>query len=330
MRKALLILLSIFIAGTVMAQNSVRSVGSGPAFEIVPAVVFANENGIFQIGVFSTDGSPVNFEAYFNGEMKTTFDRQWTFEFTLPEDRLYDYIIFKSVDGNLTSVATALVLASKLKTGIESGAGFSFFPTYNGYMKGNETIFAILTAGYGHEDLKLSLDASPIFDTTLNPVSNLPAIFATQIDTSKFKDGFHKFSISSSLVTGQILTDKKVIGIDNIGPKMVSYQGQELFFEGKFEITIEATDAIGLSRVYLYKKGSDNSLILLGNGRFVDGKSTFKIDDFSGEETFVTRIIDQSGNICASEFSIVNNKPFLIPLVIIIATIGVIVLSLIR
>lgn len=127
MKKILLILFVIFLSISAMAENSVRSVGSGPEFEVAPAIVFANGNGEFQIGVFSEDGSPVNFEAYFNDEIQKTFDKQWTFQFKLPEGKMYSYITFESHKGPLTSLATALILSSNLAIKIDKGIGFTFF-----------------------------------------------------------------------------------------------------------------------------------------------------------------------------------------------------------
>uniref|UniRef100_A0A7V3VT59 Uncharacterized protein n=1 Tax=Mesoaciditoga lauensis TaxID=1495039 RepID=A0A7V3VT59_9BACT len=330
MKKILLILFVIFLSISAMAENSVRSVGSGPEFEVAPAIVFANGNGEFQIGVFSEDGSPVNFEAYFNDEIQKTFDKQWTFQFKLPEGKMYSYITFESHKGPLTSLATALILSSNLAIKIDKGIGFTFFPSYNGYMKGDEEVFSIVGPGYGHENLKFSIDKKVLYDMNLSTVSNFPKVFESSLDTSELADGFHNFSISSNLITGQALQVDKTIGIDNTPPKVLSSNGQELFFEGKFVITIQATDTMKLTDAYFYRKSSNGSLTFIGESGFVNGRSALKINDFSGSQTFVAKIFDVSNNVSVYEFTLVNNKPFLIPLIILLTTFGIILLTLLR
>lgn len=326
MSKIFFVLFLVSILSFTEAANLVRSSGSGPAFEISPAVVFANVDGQFQIGGFSESGTSISLSAYFNGVIKDTLDKQWTFTFTLPSTVLYSYVVFESHEGYLTSIATALVLSYDLKQGNED---FQFFPNYKGYMRGNEDVYVISEPEYGRESISLFLDGQKISQWKISPFDNSPKIFKTSVDTTKLKDGFHLFSTEENLITGQIISSNSRIGIDNRGPEVISFLGQDIFLSGKYEITVKATGTIPLKEVSLYvKNGIQNSLI--STLPVQNGEARFVVNEFAGSKTFVVSVSDISGLSRSYEFTIVNNQSFIIPLVILTFTLGVILLTFLK
>lgn len=330
MLKTFVLILSVFLASFVMAEGIVRSVGSGPAFEISPATVFTNENGDFQIGGFSGDGLPITLEVYFNGNVKKFFDKQWTFKGTLPSTSLYAYVVFKSESGYLTSLATALVVSNKIMTNIENGIGISSFPNYGNYLRGSENVFAIVPSGYGRENVQIMIDGHKILDQPISIFDNAPKIFETTVNTQMFEDGFHTLVAQTNLITGGSLTTKREMGIDNNGPKVVSFLGNELFLSGKYSITVAATDLIGLKDANLYIKQADNTLDFVGKSDFVGEKANFMIGDFTGSRTFVVRTTDILGFSSDYEFTVTNNQPLIMPLIVLVVAIGVIILTFVK
>ncbi len=330
MLKAYVLILSAFLASFAIAEGVVRSVGSGPAFEISPAIVFAGENGNFQIGGFSGDGMPITLEVYFNGDVRKFFDKQWTFNATLPSTSLYSYVVFKGENGYLTSVATALVVSHKIMTNIENGIGISIFPNYGNYLKGNENIFAIISPGYGRESVQIDLDGQKILERAISIFDNSPKIFESTVNTQMFVDGFHTLSAQTNLITGQSLTIQKNVGIDNNGPKVISFSGNELFFSGKYSITVGATSLVGLKDAELYLKNSDNTLTFVGKNDFLNGQANFTVGDFTGSRMFVVKAIDMLGVSSSYEFTVTNNQPLIIPMIILGVAIGVILLTFVK
>ncbi|MCL4407248.1 MAG: hypothetical protein M1542_00715 [Thermotogae bacterium] len=330
MLKAFVLILSAFLACFVMAEGVVRSVGSGPAFEISPAIVFTGENGDFQIGGFSGDGMPITLEVYFNGKVRKFFDRQWTFNSTLPSTSLYSYVTFKSENGYLTSVATALVVSYKIMTNIENGIGIFNLPDYGNYLKGTEKIFAIVPPGYGRENVQITMDNQTILDQPISVSDNSPKIFEANVNTQMFEDGFHTLFVKANLITGESLLAQKKVGIDNNGPKVVSFSGSELFLSGKYSITVAATDLIGLKDAELYVKNADNTLIFMGKNDFLNGNVNFVIGDFTGSRTFVVKLTNVVGFSSNYEFTITNNQSLIMPLIVLTVAIGVILLTFIK
>lgn len=327
MSKLFILLLFILITFTAMAEGLVRSVGSGPTFEVSPAIVFANPNGDFQIGGFSESGNSIALETYFNGKTTNSFDRQWTFQFTLPSTYLYAYVVFKSTKGYLTSIATALIVSPKLKTDLENGIGMAFLPDHNGYLRNKTEIFAMIMPGYGRQNLTIMLDGKKIWNYSLSPFNDSPKIFETSIDTKNIHDGIHTFSAITRLVTGQFLSTQKKMGIDNEGPKVVSFSGNDLFLNGKYVITAVATDLVGLSDSELYIENADGALVFVGKSNFVNDKAEFTLSDFTGSRNFVLKVSDLSGLSKSYEFTVSNNQPLIIPLIILVSTLGVILLT---
>jgi|YelNatPaOPRAMG01_1025707.scaffolds.fasta_scaffold20349_3 hypothetical protein len=332
MLKAFVLILSVFLACFVMAEGIVRSVGSGPAFEISPAIVFTGENGNFQIGGFSGDGMPITLEVYFNGKVRKFFDRQWTFNSTLPSTSLYSYVTFKSENGYLTSVATALVVSYKIMTNIENGIGISNLPDYGNYLKGTEKIFAIVQPGYGRENVQIIMDDQKILNEPISVSDNSPKIFEADVNTQMFEDGFHTLFAKANLITGESLLAQKKVGIDNNGPKVVSFSGSESFLSGKYSITVVATDLIGLEYAQLYIKNTDNALTSVAKSDFLNGEAKFTLSDFTGSKTFVVKVTDIVGFSSNYEFTITNNhsQSLIMPLIVLTVAIGVILLTFIK
>lgn len=330
MAKLFILLLSILITFSVMAEGMVRSVGGGPSFELSPAIVFANPNGDFQIGGFSESGTPIKLETYFNGNKMNFFDRQWTFRSTLPSTYLYSYMTFKSTEGYLTSIATALIVSYKLKTDLENGIGMAFYPDYNGYLRDNTRIFAMITPGYGRQNLTVMLGGEKLWNLSLSPFDDSPRIFEFLMNTKKIQDGIHTFSAMTQLVTGQFLSTQQKMGIDNEGPKMVSLSEKDLFLDGNYVITVTATDLIGLSDSELYVKNPDGTLEFVGKSDFVDGKAKFTFNDFTGSKNFVLKISDLSGLSKSYEFAVSNNQSLIIPLIVFAFALGVIFLTFLK
>ncbi len=330
MSKALVLILSVLLTCFVMAEGVVRSVGSGPSFEISPAIVFANENGTFQIGGFSENGMPMTLDVYFNGGVRNFFDRQWTFNATLPSTSLYSYVVFKGKSGYLTSVATALVVSNKIMTSIEKGIGISYFPNYINYLKGTENVFAIVAPGYGRKNVKITFGGHELLDQPISIFDNSPKIFEVAFNTRMFKDGFYTLSAQANLITGESLVIQKEMGIDNNGPKVVSFSGNELFLSGRYDITVEATDLTGLKDAEIYVKNADGTLSFIEKSGFVNGNANFMIGDFTGSRTFVVMVTDTLNSTSNYEFTVTNNQSLIIPLIVLAVSIGVILLTFVK
>ncbi|BBJ28212.1 hypothetical protein [Athalassotoga saccharophila] len=324
MSKFFFVLLLVLAVSLVQA-GVVRSFGSGPAFEISPGIVIAGPDGHFQVGGFSEDGSPITLSAYFNGETKSTVDKQWTFTFTLPSTMSYAYITFESRSGYLTSFATALVISYNLQ---KTDSDVYFYPSYNGYMRGDEHIYVIAQPGYGRESLSILVDDNRIFEWQISPFDNSPKVFGFNFDTKNLKDGFHLFSTRENLVTGQSLSSNAYIGIDNNGPKVVSFIGKDIFLSGKYEITVKATGAIPLKDISLYVKNGNESTLL--STLPANKETKFIINEFAGSKTFEVNVSDVSGMSRVYSFVVQNNQSFVIPLVILAFTLGVIFLTFLK
>ncbi|MGC8611108.1 MAG: hypothetical protein ACP5LR_01355 [Athalassotoga sp.] len=325
MSKFFFVILLILAVSLVQA-GVVRSFGSGPAFEISPGIVIAGPDGHFQIGGFSEDGRPIALKAYFNGEIKNTVDKQWTFNFTLPSTMPYAYVTFESRTGYLSSFATALVISYNLQ---KSVADLYFSPSYNGYMRGNEHIYAVAQPGYGRESFSVLVDGNRIFKWQISPFDNSPKIFVFNLDTKDLRDGFHLFSTRESLITGQTLSSNAYIGIDNNGPEVVSFIGKDIFLSGKYEITVKATGAIPLKDISLYVKNGNEST-LLSALPLKNGEAKFVINEFAGSKTFEVNVSDIAGISKVYSFVIQNNQSFVIPLVILVFTVGVVWLTFLK
>ncbi len=325
MSKFFFVLFLLFAVSLAQA-GVVRSFGSGPAFEISPDVIVAGRDGQFQVGGFSEDGSPITLSAYFNGEVKNTVDRQWTFTFTLPSTMPYAYVTFKSRAGYLTSVATALVISYNLQ---KSDTNLYFSPSYNGYMRGNEYIYVVSQPEYGRENLSIFVDNNRLFEWQISPFDNSPKVFEFNLDTKNLKDGIHLFSARENLITGQSLDSNAYIGIDNNGPKVVSFIGKDIFLSGKYEITVKATCAIPLKDISLYVK-SGNETTFLSTLPAKDGEAKFTINEFAGSKVFEVNVSDASGMSKVYSFVVQNNQSFIIPLVILAFTLGAILLTFLK
>ena len=103
-----------------------------------------------------------------------------------------------------------------------------------------------------------------------------------------------------------------------------------MFLIGNYNITVAATDLIGLKDAELYVRNADNTLSFMGKNDFLNGNVNFVIGDFTGSRTFVVKVTNIVGFSSNYEFTITNNQSLIMPLIVLTVAIGVILLTFIK